>query len=185
MLNQFFDYMAGSVLDQGGEVLKFIGDAILAIFPIEDPDSPEAAGYAIDAAQDAQRRIAIINQHDAERGTKAIGFGVGMHIGNLMYGDIGTQGRLDFTVIGAAVNKASRIESMCKTLDKTVLFSEVFARHFPTRLVSLGAIAGWDPPRNSAFARRTPKPIVLRHLTATKVFWSNQLDSHRHGLTVG
>jgi len=138
MLNQFFDCMAGSVLDQGGEVLKFIGDAILAIFPIEDPDSPEAAGHAIDAAQDAQRRIAIINQHDAERGTKAIGFGVGMHIGNLMYGNIGTQGRLDFTVIGAAVNKASRIESMCKTLDETVLFSAEFARHFPTRLVSLG-----------------------------------------------
>jgi adenylate cyclase len=138
MLNQFFDCMAGAVLDHGGEVLKFIGDAVLAIFPVEDPDSPEAAGHAIDAAQDAQRRIAIINQQGAEHGAKAIGFGVGMHIGDLMYGNIGTPGRLDFTVIGSAVNEASRIESMCKILGKTILFSAGFARHFPDRLESLG-----------------------------------------------
>ncbi len=138
MLNQFFDCMAGAVLDHGGEVLKFIGDAILAIFPIEDPDSPEAAEHAIDAAQDAQRRIAMINQQGVKRGAKAIGFGVGMHIGDLMYGNIGTSGRLDFTVIGSAVNEASRIESMCKTLDQSILLSAEFARHFPTRLISLG-----------------------------------------------
>ncbi|MGB5441968.1 MAG: DUF427 domain-containing protein [Gammaproteobacteria bacterium] len=139
MLNRFFDCMAGAVLDHGGEVLKFIGDAILAIFPIEDPDSPAAAGHAIDAARDAQRRMAMINQQGAERGAKAIGFGVGMHIGNLMYGNIGTPGRLDFTVIGSAVNEASRIESMCKPLGQTILVSAEFARHFPDRLVSLGA----------------------------------------------
>jgi len=138
MLNQFFDCMAGAVLDHGGEVLKFIGDAILAIFPIEDPDSPEAAERAIDAAQDAQRRIMLINQQGAERGAKTIGFGIGMHIGNLMYGNIGTLGRLDFTVIGSAVNEASRIEGMCKMLDQNILLSAEFARHFPTRLVSLG-----------------------------------------------
>jgi adenylate cyclase len=138
MLNQFFDCMAGAVLDHGGEVLKFIGDAVLAIFPIEDPDSPEAAGHAIEAAQDAQRRIAVINQQGAVRGAKAIGFGVGMHIGNLMYGNIGTLGRLDFTVIGSAVNEASRIESMCKKLGQTILISDEFARHFPDDLVSLG-----------------------------------------------
>jgi class 3 adenylate cyclase/uncharacterized protein (DUF427 family) len=138
MLNRFFDCMAGAVLDHGGEVLKFIGDAILAIFPIEDPDSPEAAEHAIDAAQDAQREITLINQQRAERGEKAIGFGVGMHIGNLMYGNIGTPGRLDFTVIGSAVNETSRIEGMCKALNQNILLSAEFARHFPTRLVSLG-----------------------------------------------
>jgi len=130
--------MAGAVLDHGGEVLKFIGDAVLAIFPIADPDSPEAAGHAIEAAQDAQRRIAVINQQGATHGARPIGFGVGMHIGNLMYGNIGTSGRLDFTVIGSAVNEASRIESMCKTLGQTVLVSNEFARHFPDKLVSLG-----------------------------------------------
>ena len=61
-----------------------------------------------------------------------------MHIGNLMYGNIGTPGRLDFTVIGSAVNEASRIEDMCKALDQNILLSAEFARHFPTRLVSLG-----------------------------------------------
>jgi len=138
MLNQFFDCMAGAVLDHGGEVLKFIGDAVLAIFPIADPDSPEAAEQAIEAAQKAQREITRGNQQRAERGDKTIGFGIGMHIGNLMYGNIGTPGRLDFTVIGSAVNEASRIEGMCKALDQNILLSAEFARHFPTRLVSLG-----------------------------------------------
>jgi class 3 adenylate cyclase/uncharacterized protein (DUF427 family) len=138
MLNQFFDCMAGSVLEHGGEVLKFIGDAVLAIFPIDDPDSPMAAERAIDAAQAAQREIGLLNQERIERGANAIGFGIGMHIGNLMYGNIGTPGRLDFTVIGSAVNEASRIEGMCKTLNQNILLSAEFARHFPTRLVSLG-----------------------------------------------
>jgi class 3 adenylate cyclase/uncharacterized protein (DUF427 family) len=138
LLNRFFDCMAGAVLDHGGEVLKFIGDAVLAIFPIEDPDSPEAAERAIEAAQAAQREITLINQQGAERGAQAIGFGIGMHIGNLMYGNIGTPGRLDFTVIGSAVNETSRIEGMCKALGQDILLSAEFARHFPTRLVSLG-----------------------------------------------
>ena len=138
MLNQFFDCMAGAVLEHGGEVLKFIGDAVLAIFPIEDPDSPEAAGHAIEAAQEAQRGIRLLNQQRAEQGEKTIGFGIGMHIGNLVYGNIGTPGRLDFTVIGSAVNEASRIEDLCKALDRNILLSAEFARHCPGRLVSLG-----------------------------------------------
>jgi len=138
MLNQFFDCMAGAVLDHGGEVLKFIGDAVLAIFPIDDPDSPQAAEHAIEAAQDAQRCISLLNQQRTEQGAKAIGFGIGMHIGNLVYGNIGTPGRLDFTVIGSSVNEASRIEGLCKTLDQTILLSAEFARHCPDRLVSVG-----------------------------------------------
>ncbi|MGD2056179.1 MAG: DUF427 domain-containing protein [Gammaproteobacteria bacterium] len=138
LLNRFFDCMAGPVLEHGGEVLKFIGDAVLAIFPIDDPDSPEAAERAIDAAQAAQREITLLNQERAARSAQAIGFGIGMHIGNLVYGNIGTPGRLDFTVIGSAVNEAARIEGMCKVLDRNILLSAEFARHFPTRLVSLG-----------------------------------------------
>ncbi|MGD8631198.1 MAG: DUF427 domain-containing protein [Gammaproteobacteria bacterium] len=138
MLNQFFDCMAGAVLEHGGEVLKFIGDAVLAIFPIEDPDSPEAAGHAIEAARDAQRQIARLNQQRTAEGANAIGFGIGMHIGELMYGNIGTPGRLDFTVIGSAVNAASRIEGMCKALGQDILLSAGFARHCPGRLVPLG-----------------------------------------------
>jgi adenylate cyclase len=138
MLNQFFDCMAGAVLEHGGEVLKFIGDAILAIFPVEVPDSPEAVGHAIAAALDAQRLIKHLNQQRTEQGANAIGFGIGMHIGELMYGNIGTPGRLDFTVIGSAVNEASRIEGMCKVLDQDILLSAGFTRHYRGRLVSLG-----------------------------------------------
>jgi len=138
MLNQFFDCMAGAVLDHGGEVLKFIGDAILAIFPIEDPDSPEAARQAIKAARAAEQAVTQLNQERAEQGTRAIGFGIGMHIGELVYGNIGTPGRLDFTVIGAAVNEASRIEAMCKTLGQNIILSSKFAQHCPNKLISLG-----------------------------------------------
>jgi len=138
MLNQFFDCMAGAVLDHAGEVLKFIGDAILAIFPIEDPASPEAARHAIEAAENAQHQIMQLNKQRTAQGANAIGFGIGMHIGELMYGNIGTPGRLDFTVIGSAVNEASRIESMCKTLGQNILLSAEFASLCPNRLVSLG-----------------------------------------------
>jgi class 3 adenylate cyclase/uncharacterized protein (DUF427 family) len=160
LLNRFFDCMAGAVLDQGGEVLKFIGDAILAIFPIEDPDCPEAAEHAIEAAQHARREIALINQQRAERGAQAIGFGIGMHIGNLMYGNIGTPGRLDFTVIGSAVNETSRIEGMCKKLDQDILLSAEFARHFPTRLVSLGmhTLRGVSTPQELFTLPPAPHP---------------------------
>jgi adenylate cyclase len=162
MLNQFFDCMAGAVLDHGGEVLKFIGDAILAIFPIEDPDSPAAAEHAIEAAQDAQREITLINKHRVEQGASTIGFGIGMHIGNLMYGNIGTLGRLDFTVIGSAVNEASRIESMSKALNQNILLSAEFARHFPTRLVSLGmhTLRGVSTPQELFTLPPAPPPAV-------------------------
>jgi len=139
MLNQFFDCMAGAVLDHGGEVLKFIGDAVLAIFPIDEPDRPEAARHAIKAARDAEHAITQLNQQRTAQGANAIGFGIGMHIGELVYGNIGTPGRLDFTVIGSAVNEASRIEAMCKTLGQNIILSSKFARHCPNRLVSLGS----------------------------------------------
>jgi adenylate cyclase len=148
------------VLDHGGEVLKFIGDAILAIFPIEDPDSPEATGHAIQAAQDAQRAITQLNQQRTGQGENAIGFGIGMHVGELVYGNIGTPGRLDFTVIGPAVNEASRIEGMCKTLGQNVLLSAEFTRHCPNRLVSLGmhTLRGVSAPQELFTLPPAPPP---------------------------
>ena len=87
----------------------------------------------------AQGQIMALNRERTGRGEIAIGFGIGMHIGELMYGNIGTPGRLDFTVIGSAVNETSRIEGMCKTLNRNILLSAVFVRHCPGRLVSLGS----------------------------------------------
>jgi len=89
-----------------------------------------------------------------------------MHIGNLMYGNIGTLGRLDFTVIGSAVNEASRIESMSKALNQNILLSAEFARHFPTRLVSLGmhTLRGVSTPQELFTLPPASPPDVSREL---------------------
>ena len=137
-LNQFFDCMAGAVLDHEGEVLKFIGDAVLAIFPSTDCSNPEACNNAIAAAEDARRRVETINQENLDVDIPPINFGLAMHFGMLMYGNVGTPGRLDFTVIGSAVNEAARIEEMSKSLGEPVLISAEFARKYPGKLRSLG-----------------------------------------------
>ena len=139
-LNQYFDGMAGAVIAQGGEVLKFIGDAVLAIFPIEDRKSrhPEACVSALAAVRDAERRIATINAERQDKGEQPLAVGIALHRGDLTYGNVGSERRLDFTVIGSAVNEASRIEDASKTLDSPIVVSSSFARSVPGELVSLG-----------------------------------------------
>lgn len=139
-LNQYFDAMAGAVIEQGGEVLKFIGDAVLAIFPIDDPDSrhPEACASALAAVHDAQRRIAARNVERQENGEQPLAAGIALHRGDLTYGNIGSERRLDFTVIGSAVNEASRIEDASKALKSPLVVSSAFARSVPGELISLG-----------------------------------------------
>lgn len=147
LLNQFLECMAGAVLDQGGEVLRFIGDAVLAIFPIGHPDQKRAGGCektrsackaAVAAVIDARRRVAEVNAQRTATGRTPLGWGVGLHLGDVTYGNIGTPSRLEFTVIGAAANEAARIESMCKTLGYPVLISDAFAEHCESRLESVG-----------------------------------------------
>ena len=139
-LNHFFDGMAGAVMEQGGEVLKFIGDAVLAIFPIDDPASrqPAACASALAAVRDAQARIAACNAERAERGEPPLSVGIALHRGDLTYGNIGSERRLDFTVIGSAVNEASRLEELSKTLKSPIIVSAAFAGSIPGELVSLG-----------------------------------------------
>ncbi len=114
LLNRYFDSVAGAVLDHGGEVLKFIGDSVLAIFAIDDPGQkePEACIRALAAAGEASRLFAAVNEERAADGAQPLEFGIGLHRGDLTYGNIGTTKRLDFTVIGSAVNEAARIESL-------------------------------------------------------------------------
>ena len=158
VLNQFFDCMAGAILAHGGEVLRFIGDAALAIFPT----GPSAYGAmqgccnretachaAFDAAKDAQARMAALNQARAERGEPSLGYGLALHMGNVMYGNIGVPERLEFTVVGAAANEAARLESLCKTLGQRLLISSTFQRCFPGELISLG----WHSLRGVARAQ--------------------------------
>jgi len=126
LLNEFFESVLGPVLARGGEVLRFIGDAALAIFPV-GADPAEACAQAVHAAHDAIGCMAAANAARA----RPLAFGIGLHLGDVMYGNIGTPTRLEFTVIGAAANEAARIESLCKTLAVPLLVSERVARHVP------------------------------------------------------
>ena len=125
-------------------MLRFIGDAVLAIFPIDESARDDgrlikaACETALEAARDASARIAHVNEARRQRGDKKLGFGIALHVGDVMYGNIGTTKRLEFTVIGAAANEAARIESLSKVLGHPVLVSSEMADHVPEQLRSLG-----------------------------------------------
>jgi adenylate cyclase len=134
-LNRYFDCMAGAILEHGGEVLRFIGDAALAIFPTGDAPV-EACRRAIKAARLAGERITADNE--LHPGRTPIRYGIGLHLGQVTYGNIGVPERLEFTVIGPAANTAARVESMCKTLGRNVIISSTFADTYAGKLESLG-----------------------------------------------
>ena len=123
-LNEYFDVMAAPVEKHGGEVLKFVGDGMLAIFRLENP---EACNQALQAAVEARRGMRELNLRRIERGSFELGFGLALHVGDVMYGNIGTATRLDFTVIGPAVNVAARLQTLTKELRRQVLLSAPFA----------------------------------------------------------
>lgn len=122
ILNQYFDAIAAPVERHGGEILKFMGDGLLAVFPLERPDACADLLLAVLEAQDAIKALP---------GTAlgpGVHYGTGIHLGEVMYGNIGSQKRLDFTVIGPAVNIASRLEALTKELQRPVLISADFVR---------------------------------------------------------
>jgi adenylate cyclase len=126
-LNDYFEIVAGAIHAAGGEVLKYIGDAVLAIFPVSDERGRvEACRAAVSALRDAEERLAALNERVAEAGEGQVAHGVGLHIGTASYGNIGGRQRLDFTVIGRAVNIASRIEGQCRPNGVAALCSEEF-----------------------------------------------------------
>lgn len=148
VLNSFFECTASAVLERGGEVLKFIGDAVLAIFPIDDENpvpgclncTPVAAACfrAIEAAKDSSRRLETLNAERTARGEAELRFALSIHKGKVTYGNVGVDQRLDFTVIGPAANEAVRIGNICKHLDQQILFSAEIASHLCSGAVSLG-----------------------------------------------
>ena len=125
LLNDYFECVLGPVMERGGEVLRFIGDAALAIFPIGTQPVGEACAQAVAAAKEAISRMQKLNQGRAV----ALRFGIGLHLGDVMYGNIGTPSRIEFTVIGAAANEAARIESLCKVLKVPLIASEKVVKH--------------------------------------------------------
>jgi adenylate cyclase len=126
-LDQYFGAMAGAVEGQGGEVLKFIGDAMLAIFPVE-ADGAAACRSALRAAADAQKALAETNRARCAEQMPPFAYGIALHVGDVLYGNVGSETRLDFTVIGPAVNVTARIESLCKTTGRSLLLSADFVR---------------------------------------------------------
>ena len=135
-LNAYFNCVAGAILEHGGEVLRFIGDAALAIFPVGAQGAAAACRQALAAARAAGERVAADNAQHPERAP--IRYGIGLHRGEVTYGNIGVPQRLEFTVIGSAANTAARVESMCKALGRNVIVSAAFADACAARLESLG-----------------------------------------------
>ncbi len=125
-LNAYFACAAGAVLDGRGEVLRFIGDAVLAVFPIQEGCSA-AARRALSAARDAYGRLAHANAQRRAAGLEEIDFGLGLHIGEVLYGNIGTPERVEFSVIGHAANEVCRLQDLCKETGRSVIVSNEFA----------------------------------------------------------
>ena len=139
MLNDYFEFVAAAVTARGGEILRFIGDAMLIVFPIDDDIGPKTAcNAAIDAAIDAHSTLASLNHQRRRHGEPEIRFGVGLNVGEVVYGNVGAPDRLDFTVMGPAVNRTARLESLTKTLGCDILLSKPFAELIDTPSQSLG-----------------------------------------------
>ena len=137
LLNGYFDCVGGAIGAAGGEILKFIGDAVLAIFPLgADRDLAVTARAALGAAEQARAGLAELRKLP---GGETLDFGVALHVGDVMYGNIGTSQRLDFTVIGPAVNLTARLESLAASLREPILVSaEIASALDPTNLESVG-----------------------------------------------
>ncbi|WP_457301114.1 adenylate/guanylate cyclase domain-containing protein [Phyllobacterium sp. P5_D12] len=137
-LDAWFDRIAGAVHAFGGEVLKFIGDGVLAIFPIGERDAPAACDAALRAVAAACAGMDHLHRIRAAQGAQPLSFGMALHLGEMLWGNIGTADRLDFTAIGPAVNLVSRLEGLCRPLGRTVLLSGTFAAETTQSLIPLG-----------------------------------------------
>jgi class 3 adenylate cyclase len=124
LLNDYFDALSEPIARHGGEILKFMGDGLLAIFPLSEP---AACANLLRAVSEAREAMSALSERNSLTGAAPLDYGVGVHLGDVMYGNIGSLTRLDFTVIGPAVNMASRIETLTKQVRKKVLLSRTFA----------------------------------------------------------
>jgi len=140
VLNQWFETMVRAVESEGGEVLKFIGDGMLAIFPSAPDDAGACCRAALRAARLALAAMDTLNHERRAADKDALHFGLALHIGDVSYGNIGAPHRLDFTVIGPAVNFASRLEEQTKLTDHSLLISQQFAVAAGEKLQPIGRL---------------------------------------------
>ena len=150
-LNRYFDCQVDPITKHGGEVLKFMGDGLLAIFPVADDESDAewACNDVLVAAREARAKVAALTAGESGGPADQIRFGLGLHLGEVLYGNIGGGNRLDFTCVGPAVNLTARLEHLAGQLGRTVLASDRFAGHCRPPLAPLGefALAGVRAPQ--------------------------------------
>jgi class 3 adenylate cyclase len=137
-LDAWFDCVAGSVHAFGGEVLKFIGDGVLAIFPVIGESPRQACEAALRAVSSARAGMAHLDVARRAQALPPLAFGAALHVGEILWGNVGAADRLDFTAIGPAVNLVSRLEGLCKPLKRTILISGAVAAEIAAPLIPLG-----------------------------------------------
>lgn len=146
-LNRFFDAFGAPVESSGGEILKFMGDGMLAVFPVE-AGALDAAARAFDAALDGLAGLERVNEALGNAGDEPIRCGVGLHVGDVAFGNFGTESRLDFTVVGPAVNLAARLQQLTRDVDEPFLLSREAAAEAgrPTRALGAYPLRGLAAP---------------------------------------
>ncbi len=145
VLNEYFERLAKSVIAHGGEILKFIGDGLLAVFPVaRDEDERAAATASLAAAEQALYDVHRLNHATPETldridDWRPLRTGIALHLGEVFFGNVGAPERLDFTVIGRAVNEVSRVEALTKELDRPILITEPVAQLLDRELENMGS----------------------------------------------
>jgi adenylate cyclase len=152
LLNNYFQLVGNALTAHGGEILKFVGDGVMAYFPAEDAlFLPMVTAGALNAARQVIGDIEAANEARAAGGADPVRFGIGLHVGTVTFGNVGTEDRLDFTVIGSAVNRASRLEGLTKALGVQVCASADFNEVCMQPMKSLGTHR----------LRGVPKPVEI------------------------
>lgn len=144
MLNQYFDCLVAPIVDHGGNVLKFLGDGLLATFSLNGHPADHLCEQALSAAVEVQERVGELRSKRLAEGNPVMDMDIALHLGDVYWGNVGSVERLDFTIVGPAVNEAARIEALCGQYDRNLLMSEAFAKaakHSTNRLVSIGRFA--------------------------------------------
>ena len=163
MLDDYLECMARPIVEHGGQVLKFMGDGLLATFDLSDKTDDSICRDSLDAALEALQGTDELNAARTAAGKPTMGIDVALHLGDVLYGNVGAYDRLDFTVIGPAVNEASRIESLCDSIGRRLLISDTFAEaatQCTGRLLSIGEhqLRGLDRTQE-LFTLDTPKTL--------------------------
>jgi adenylate cyclase len=149
ILNHYFDCLVPPIEAAGGEVLKFMGDGLLAIFPVDDL-AAAACNAALAAVAEAGAKLADADLEPATKGRPVLRHGSALHVGEVLYGNVGSAARLDFTTIGPAVNLAARLQTLARDLGREIVLSSAVAACLPDAVISLGRfeLRGFGQPQD-------------------------------------